>query len=236
MLGQTFSLIDIPRLVTLIFMEGALSVDNALAIALIVRGLQKTEKQRALFIGVISALLLRALGILCALYLLELFWAQIFGGLYLLYLCIKHLISKVQKRSSAPLPIKRKFWKTVALVELTDTVFAIDSILAGIALIGIVFHPPTLPPKIWIVYVGGIIGLILMRFAAGMISSLLSRFPKLETSAHLVIGWVGLKLIGEALIKGVGKEPYIGLPIWSEVLFWIGIVLSATWGLAWKKR
>ena len=91
MFEQTFSLIDIPRLVTLIFIEGVLSLDNALAIALIVRGLPHEKRQKALFIGVASSVLLRAIGVLSAAYLIQLFWVQLIGGLYLIYLSVSHL-------------------------------------------------------------------------------------------------------------------------------------------------
>lgn len=80
MFDQTFSLVDIPRLFTLIFLEGVLSLDNALAIALIVRGLPQAMRQKALFIGLVSAVVLRAFGVLSAAYLIQLLWVQIIGG------------------------------------------------------------------------------------------------------------------------------------------------------------
>ena len=88
MFDQTFSLVDIPRLITLIFLEGVLSLDNALAIALIVRGLPQAMRQKALFIGLVSSVVLRAFGVLSAAYLIQLYWVQIIGGIYLLYLSL----------------------------------------------------------------------------------------------------------------------------------------------------
>ncbi|MCB1106484.1 MAG: hypothetical protein KDK76_00135 [Chlamydiia bacterium] len=215
MLDQTFSLVDIPRLLTLIFLEGVLSVDNALAIAVIVRSLPIYLRQKALFIGLVSAIVLRALGVLSAAYLIQLFWVQLIGGAYLIYLSLSHILSK---RRLGGQPIKeRSFWKTVVLIELTDFVFAIDSILAGLALIGVSFSHHEFPPKIWIVYVGGISGLILMRFAARLFTDLIDRCPRLELGAHLIVGWIGLKLLLEVLFKG--------LPSWATPLFWVGIVL-----------
>src|SRR5688500_14862763 len=66
-------------------------------------------------------------------------------------------------------PNMAHFWWTVLVIELTDIAFAVDSILAAIALVG---SPPkdTPPdafhPKLWVVIVGGFLGVILMRFAA----------------------------------------------------------------------
>ena len=42
---------------------------------------------------------------------------------------------------------------------------------------------------------GGIIGLIIMRFAARQFVVLLEKFPTLETAAFLIVGWVGVKLV-----------------------------------------
>ena len=220
MLDQTFSLIDIPRLFTLIFLEGILSLDNALAIAVIVRGLPPYQRQKALFIGLVSSIVLRAIGVLSAAYLIQLFWVQLIGGLYLIYLAISHIFSR--KKSMAHTPKKRSFWGTVVLVEITDFIFAVDSILAGLALIGISFAHHTFPPKIWIVYVGGILGLILMRFAASIFTHWIDRYPRLEVGAHLIVGWIGLKLLLDVLLKG--------LPTWTEPIFWCGIFLFFAYG------
>lgn len=225
MFDQTFSLVDIPRLITLIFLEGVLSLDNALAIALIVRGLPQAMRQKALFIGLVSSVVLRAFGVLSAAYLIQLYWVQIIGGAYLLYLSLSHLITK--RRAEVQTPRRRNFWVTVFLVEITDFIFAIDSILAGLAMVGVSFAHHEFPPKIWIVYVGGLSGLIMMRFAAKFFTDIIDRFPRLEIGAHLIVGWIGLKLILDVSLKG--------LPNWTEPLFWLGIVLFFAFGFI-KKR
>ena len=90
------------------------------------------------------------------------------------------------------------FWATVVVIELTDIAFAIDSILAAIALVG---SPPegtpkdAAHPKLWVVVTGGMLGVILMRFAAVVFIKLLEKFPRFETSAYLLVIVIGLKLI-----------------------------------------
>jgi YkoY family integral membrane protein len=90
------------------------------------------------------------------------------------------------------------FWSTVMVIELTDIAFAVDSILAAIALVGSppVDHPAHLAhPKLWVVITGGMLGVILMRFAAVVFIKLLERFPRFETSAYLLVIVIGLKLV-----------------------------------------
>ncbi len=90
------------------------------------------------------------------------------------------------------------FWPTVLMIELTDIAFAVDSILAAIAMVG---SPPpghpagALHPKLWVVIFGGVIGLMLMRVAARWFIYLLERFPRFEISAYLLVIVIGLKLL-----------------------------------------
>jgi predicted tellurium resistance membrane protein TerC len=91
------------------------------------------------------------------------------------------------------------FWATVVKVELTDIVFAIDSILVGVAM----------SPKAWVVITGGILGIIAMRLVIGRLLSLVERYPPLVDGAFIIIGWVSIKLIVEYL----HSAGYIGFEI-----------------------
>ena len=105
---------------------------------------------------------------------------------------------ELRARLAVPLPptVYAGFWRTVAVIELTDIAFAIDSILAAMALVG---APPAgytgTHPKLWVVITGGMLGIVLMRFAAVLFIKLLDRFPRFETSAYLLVTVIGLKLV-----------------------------------------
>lgn len=81
------------------------------------------------------------------------------------------------------------FWKMVLIIELTDIAFAVDSILAAMALAG------SRDDKLWVVVAGGFLGVVLMRFAAAVFVGLLERFPRFELSAYLLVAVIGLKLV-----------------------------------------
>lgn len=83
------------------------------------------------------------------------------------------------------------FWKTVLVIELTDIAFAVDSILAAMALAG------SRQEKLWVVITGGILGVVLMRFAASMFVRLLEKFPRFEISAYLLVSVIGVKLLAD---------------------------------------
>jgi len=100
------------------------------------------------------------------------------------------------------------FWPTVFVIELTDIAFAIDSILAAIAMVSTVPKPEgqRWHPKLWVVVTGGMLGVILMRFAAVMFIRLLEKFPRFEVSAYLLVIVIGFKLIGDWAFNRGGRH------------------------------
>jgi YkoY family integral membrane protein len=118
----------------------------------------------------------------------------------------EHELEEIVERVPVPLPsdVARPdrrvagFWPTVAVIELTDIAFAVDSILAAIGVVGPAppGHPADqLHPKLWVIITGGILGVILMRFAAVIFIRLLERFPRFETAAYLLVLVIGAKLL-----------------------------------------
>ena len=216
MIDQIFSLSDIPRVFTLALLEMLLSADNAIILGVVSHSLPPALRRRALFIGIISAFVLR-FGVLVSLsYFFTSKWLQVLGGAYLIYLSIRYFTKKRKAPVFQPIG---SFWKTVFVIELLDLVFALDSMLAGVAFIDAVFS------KIWVVYLGGILGLFGIRWAANLFSSLLTRFPRLEQSAYLIVGWVGIKL-GLLAFHFIIPPP----------LFWAGLLLFFLSAFIGRKR
>jgi hypothetical protein len=99
----------------------------------------------------------------------------------------------------------RSFWGTVLVIELTDIAFAVDSILAAMALAG------ARQNKLWVVITGGIIGVVMMRFAAALFMRLLEKFPRFELSAYLLVIVIGLKLLAD---WGFNSDWSFDKPLW----------------------
>lgn len=185
MIPQSFSFTDVPVVFFLVLLEGLLSADNALVLAIMVRGLPEDKQKRALFYGLFGAFLFRAIAILLAGTIIKFWWLQAVGAIYLLYLPLKHFLGKSVEKEAKE--INKSFWGTVIAVEITDISFAIDSVLAAVAMV-------KAPDKLWVVYVGAIIGMVLLRAAAGAFITLLRKYPNLDHVAYLLVGWVGVKL------------------------------------------
>src|SRR3954447_15595973 len=78
----------------LVFLEGLLSADNALVLAMMVRHLPKLEQKRALRYGIWGAFAFRVVAVLMAKILLNFWYLKVVGGLYLLYLAVAHVWSR----------------------------------------------------------------------------------------------------------------------------------------------
>jgi len=179
----------------LVLLEGLLSADNALVLAILVLGLPRSEQRKALRYGIVGAFAFRILATLLAVHLLQVAWVKLVGAIYLLYLVWGHFFGSgdaEQRRSVKPARAAMglsAFWATVVKVELTDIVFAVDSILVAVAM----------SPKTWVIISGGILGIVTMRMVIGKLLSLVRRYPALVDGAFVIIGWVGLKLLIEFL-------------------------------------
>ncbi len=177
----------------LVLLEGLLSADNAMVLAVLVLGLPREDQQKALRYGILGAFAFRTLATLLAVHLIRLGFVKLAGGLYLLWLPFHHFFrSGDAEARRAPRPAKpwlglSPFWATVVKVELTDIIFAVDSILVAVAM----------SPKLWVVLTGGILGIMAMRLVIGQLLTIVRRYPPLVDGAFIIIAWVGLKLLLE---------------------------------------
>jgi YkoY family integral membrane protein len=183
---------DVITIGLLILLEGLLSADNALVLAILVLGLPREQQARALRYGIAGAFIFRIIAILLASVLMRVAWVKLVGGLYLGYLAYAHFARPHgESRTDVPRATAAfgltAFWATVARVELVDVAFSVDSILVAVAL----------SPKLWVVVTGGLLGIVMMRLVAGRMIELIRRYPALVDGAFIIIMWVAIKLVAE---------------------------------------
>lgn len=227
---QTFETADIGKIGALLVLEALLSADNALILAIIVRHLPKEQQKKALFYGLAGAFALRFAAILLAASILNFWWLQLIGAIYLIYLPAKHFA----KHAAAKGPKSREgagFWMTVIYADLADLAFAIDSVLVAVAVVN-------KQDKIWVIYAGAALGIILLRFAAGWCLRLLERYPVLDHVAYALVGWAGVKLLfvsGHTFglwweRRNPGHSLGFEIPEMHPGVFWAGMALIVVIG------
>lgn len=207
----------LPVIVSLIIIEGLLSVDNALAIAAMANHLPGRQKYLALKFGIIGAYFFRGLCLAFAAWIIENPWLKICGAAYLVYLMCDHFHGSQDTKSAEPSKMaQRGFFGTIAAIEIMDLSLSVDNVVAAVAM----------SPKLWVVCTGVFIGILALRFVAGACIRLIEKFPILEHTAFVLVGYVGFILVYELL-----SDPHSGIQILPgpvHVTTWqkfIGIVL-----------
>ena len=186
-------------ILTLVIMEGLLSADNALVLAIMANKI-KDEKQRkkALLYGMWGAFAFRAFFIAIGMFLVKLWWIKLLGALYLAKIATDHFFGKEEEEEDVDkyeqtflhkmlgkVGIRiTTFWSVVISIELMDLAFSADSILAALAL----------SDKFWVLLLGGVLGIIMMRGVAGVFLKLIERVPEMEHTAFILIYIIAIKM------------------------------------------
>ena len=192
---MNFQLADLVTVGLLVFIEGLLSADNALVMAVMILALPRADQKKALRYGLVGAFAFRIVATILAAYLIQISWVKLLGGLYLLYLAQHHFFAGGSGGDrSKPKPAHAwmglsPLWATVVKVELVNLAFSIDSILVAVAM----------SPKFWVILTGGLLGIAAMRVVVGQLLSIVRRYPSLVDGAFVIIAWIGLKLLLEYL-------------------------------------
>jgi YkoY family integral membrane protein len=184
---------DLATVGLLVVLEGLLSADNALVVAIMILGLPRTEQKLALRYGLLGAFAFRIVATLLAVYLIRLAWVKLLGGLYLIYLTYVHFFEsgdaaqRNKPRPARPWMGLSALWGTILKVELVNIAFSVDSILVAVAM----------STKTWVVLAGGLIGIVAMRVVIAQLLVIVRRYPTLVDGAFVIIALVGTKLLLE---------------------------------------
>ncbi|MBN8564076.1 MAG: DUF475 domain-containing protein [Leptolyngbya sp. UWPOB_LEPTO1] len=199
-------------LIVLVAMEAVLSADNAIALAALTQTLQNPAlERRALNIGLGLAYVLRMLLIASATWIIQFWQFELAGALYLLWLAWQYFT--IEPSNSRNPTQARSLWQIIPLLALTDLAFSLDSVTTAIAI----------SQELWLIILGGTIGVIALRFLAGLFIHWLEEFTHLEDAGYLAVALVGLRL----LLRVV--SPDLVPPEWAMVSL-IGLLFA--WGFS----
>lgn len=220
-LSSNFGLDTFFLLLILVGLEAVLSADNAIALASIAQGLTDPKLQRqALNFGLIAAFVLRMLLILTATWVIKFWQFELAGALYLLWLVWEYFASEQEEDDDGTTHHKHNFttlWQVIPLIAMTDLAFSLDSVTTAIAV----------SDRTWLILTGGAIGIIALRFLAGLFIRWLDEFTHLEDAGYITVALVGLRL----LLRVVNHE--WAPPQWLMVS---AIILIFVWGFSQRTK
>jgi len=192
-------------LVSLIFLEIILGIDNIIFISILADKLPAEQRNKLRYWGLGLAMVIRLVLLALISWILkldsELFSAfgisfsgkgliLMAGGLFLIYKSSKEILHKTEDVPDAEgLPKTRSFRKLLLEVVVLDLVFSIDSIITAVGMV----------QELWIMYAAVVVTVGIMLLASGPISRFIQRHPSFKILALCFLMMVGVSLLAEGL-------------------------------------
>ena len=197
----------------LIALEAVLSADNAIALAALAQGLHDSALQRrALNIGLVLAYILRITLILTATWVVQFWQFELAGALYLLWLVFQYFTSKPEADEANPHhgPRFSSLWQAIPMIGITDLAFSLDSVTTAIAV----------SQETWLILIGATIGIITLRFMAGLFIRWLKEFEHLEDAGYITVALVGLRLLLRVINSDLVPPEWVMISAIAIIFVW----------------
>ncbi|MCL6754514.1 hypothetical protein KBT16_27465 [Nostoc sp. CCCryo 231-06] len=206
-----FSLEALIVLSILVVLEALLSADNAIALAAIARGLEDKElERRALNFGLVVAYVLRITLILTATWVQQFWQFELLGAAYLLWLVFQHFTSQETEGDHHHGPRFNSLLQAIPVIAFTDLAFSLDSVTTAIAV----------SQEKWLVLTGATIGIITLRFMAGLFIRWLDEYENLEDAGYVTVALVGLRLLLKVVNDSLVPPEWIMIAAIFLILGW----------------
>jgi len=198
-------------LLILVFLEAVLSADNAIALAAIAQGLEdKKLEGQALNIGLVFAYVLRITLLLTATWVQKFWQFELLGAGYLLWLVFQHFSSQEDEDNHHHGPRFKSLWQAIPVLAFTDLAFSLDSVTTAIAV----------SQETWLVITGTTIGVVTLRFMAGLFIRWLDEYENLEDAGYVTVAFVGLRLLLKVINDGLVPPQWLMVTAIGAILAW----------------
>jgi YkoY family integral membrane protein len=199
---------------SLALLEAVLSADNAVALAGIVAGVQPAARRsRILNQGLLCAFALRGLMILAAAWVIRFGAVRVLGGLYLVWLAIRHFQQQFEEPlegEPAVAVADASNLRLLALIACTDLAFSIDSVSAAVAVCD----------NLLLVLVGGALGVAMLRSLAGWVIVWMEHYVDLANAAQLTVLAAGLRMLARSLAPALDPPQGAMLLLMAILFVW----------------
>ena len=188
MFADLFTIEQLTILTQIILIDLVLAGDNAIIIGMVASKFPLDQRKKIIFWGIGGAVILRIILTLLTAYLLQIAGLRLLGGFLLLYIVYK-LYTDVIKGSDLETDIKvdnSSFLKAIWTILLADFTMSLDNVLGVAGAAGDHYK---------LLIFGLILSIVLMAFAATLISNWIKKYKWLAWVGLLAILIVAIKLI-----------------------------------------
>jgi len=197
-------------LLTLAFLEVVLGIDNIIFISLVVEKLPEEKRDKARYIGLLLALILR-IGMLVGITYMMQMKEPLFtvydhevsirdmlllaGGLFLLAKSTSEIHHKVEDKDEEVKSRYSSFGMIIVQIVVLDLIFSLDSVLTAVGMVD----------EISIMIVAVVIAILVMISFAKPISNFVNKYPAIQVLALSFLILIGLMLVLDAMHYEIPK-------------------------------
>jgi YjbE family integral membrane protein len=189
----------------IVLVDLVLSGDNALIIGVVAAELPRKQRWMAIVVGGSGAIILRIGFAILATLLLQVPLLQAIGGVVLLFIALRLLLSRNQ--GEAPQDgrmVQKSFMMAVLTILAADAMMSLDNVLAVGALAD---------GNILILASGLLLSIALVLAGSSLVSTLMRRLPWLLDIASLILAWTAANMILSDLRLG----PMLDTLAWTDI-------------------
>jgi YjbE family integral membrane protein len=187
-------------LASIVVMDAALSGDNSIAISAMCAHLHDNIRQKAIYLGMVFAGLLRFVALGLAGFIISNPWVQILGALFLIHLCVKHF--REESDADEGFVHKQKgFFATLISIGFLDMSLSLDNVVAI----------TSMTSNFSVIFIGVALSIAMLAVATKVTQYLMGKFPSIQDAAYVILAFLGLNMLAA---KG------------SEFLIWLGEFLT----------
>jgi YjbE family integral membrane protein len=190
---------------SVVIIDVVLAGDNAIVVGMAAANLEKQQRRRAIFWGIVAATLMRIGLALIAVDLLTIVGLTLAGGLLLLWVAWKlyrDLNSRSDKLTHDAKPAPYTFRQALVRIVLADVSMSLDNVLAVAA---------TARDHIWVLVAGLTLSVALMGVASEFTGRLIARYRWVAWIGLAVVTMVALRMIYEGWTEVAIRLSGVGL-------------------------
>ncbi len=195
-------------LLQIILIDIVLSGDNAVVIALACRSLPRHQQRMGIFLGAGAAVLLRLIFAAFVLYLMEVPYLKIVGGILLFWIGYKLMLPE-DGHDGEGVGSAGSLWSAIRIILVADAVMSLDNVVAVAA---------AAKGDFVLLMIGLAISIPLVVYGSQIMMTLMGRFPIIITLGGALIGYIG----GDIMVSDPAIVGWVNLQA-----PWLHIVLPA---------
>ncbi len=186
-----------------------LSGDNAVVIAMASRNLRDDLKKKAIFFGTMGAVVFRIIFTVIVMYLMQLPFIHLIGGLLLLLVAYKLLVDV--ESEDTRIKIGSSLQEAIVIIIFADLLMSLDNVLGIVAVAN---------NNMVLVIIGIILSIPIMLYASQFILRLMEKYSGVVYFGAALLAWTA----GEMMLKEEVLHDYIRINATIEMVMLIGIV------------